>query len=97
MDTLQNIFRVLVPELSQQIPITWKTFPMTQIHYVPLVYMAYLTRKPDTYRTRLLLLPFLVALSIHAGFGYKWMQPSLKKLGWLSSRLNETPFFLSEP
>ncbi|KAF7288550.1 MBOAT-2 domain-containing protein [Mycena chlorophos] len=63
-------FRILVPEPHHRIPITWSTAPQLLVLYVPLVLLAALARRPDTFLIRLLLFPTVFACCLLSGFRY---------------------------
>ncbi|KAG0700014.1 hypothetical protein DFH29DRAFT_854100 [Suillus ampliporus] len=74
---VHDIFRVLVPQPHERIPISsfhvlYLLFPI-----VPLIYMGYLARRPDTFTLRLLLLPLVVAVAIGTYFRFVWAEPHL--------------------
>lgn len=81
---LYIIFRALIPEPASRIHITWKNYPITIAYLVPLTILAYLVRRPNTYALRLSLLPVVVLLAIHGGFGYMWAKPELDSYNWIS-------------
>ncbi|THG92839.1 hypothetical protein EW145_g8567, partial [Phellinidium pouzarii] len=75
-------FRLLVPELENRIPITWTTFPYTIAFIVPLVFMAYLSRRPNTHVIRLLLLPAVLSITLHSCLGYLWTGQGMNVYNW---------------
>ena len=74
--------RWLVPESHNRIPITWRTFPNTLAYFIPLIFMAYLARRPNTHIIRLLLLPTLLTTSLRSCFGYMWTDPKMNVYNW---------------
>ena len=89
--TLQNL-NLLPHNTTQHIPITLFNFPLSQIHYVPLIYMAYLTTRPNTQNLRLLILPILLVLVAYTGICYKWEYPGLDSLNWLFGELHNRSY-----
>ncbi|KAL0961365.1 hypothetical protein HGRIS_006321 [Hohenbuehelia grisea] len=81
-DALPRAFRAIVPRPEDRIPVT----PLTGIHAglasLPLVLLAYLARRPQTYVLRLLVLPIAVLPLIHVSFGNVWTIPSLNVYNW---------------
>ncbi|KAG0700009.1 hypothetical protein DFH29DRAFT_652868 [Suillus ampliporus] len=74
---VHGAFRTLVPQPHERIPIS--SFHILHLIFpiVPLIYMGYLTRRPDTFTLRLLLLPFVVAVAVGTYFRFMWTEPSL--------------------
>ncbi|TFK74847.1 hypothetical protein BDN72DRAFT_636154 [Pluteus cervinus] len=79
---LWRAYRALIPELHHRIPVSWGTAPYQISSYLPLVFMAYLARRPNTYFTRLLLLPLVVLSSLVGAYHYVWVQPTLNVYNW---------------
>ncbi|TDL23297.1 hypothetical protein BD410DRAFT_747373 [Rickenella mellea] len=79
---LHNAFRAVIPEPTKRIPITWRNYPNTLAFLIPLIFMAYLVRRPNTYLIRLFLLPTLIAMTLYACFGYMWTRPSFNVYNW---------------
>ncbi|KAG2066440.1 hypothetical protein BDR04DRAFT_1106624 [Suillus decipiens] len=86
---VHDVFRVLVPEPRERIPITginalYLIFPL-----LPLIYMGYLARRPDTFTLRLLLLPLVVAVAVGTYFRFMWTEPHHNIYNWGQGLLAE--------
>ncbi|KAF7314438.1 MBOAT-2 domain-containing protein [Mycena kentingensis (nom. inval.)] len=75
-------FRVVIPKPQDRVPITLRTTPQLLCLYVPLVFLAYLARRPDTYLIRLLLLPTVVICALMSGFRYTANIAQLNVYDW---------------
>ncbi|KAJ7069773.1 hypothetical protein C8F01DRAFT_1113953 [Mycena amicta] len=75
-------FRVVVPEPHDRVPITWSTLPLILPLYLPIVFLAFLARRPDTYLIRLLLLPTVVVSALISGFRFTANVPQLCVYDW---------------
>ncbi|EPQ54466.1 hypothetical protein GLOTRDRAFT_61585 [Gloeophyllum trabeum ATCC 11539] len=75
-------WRTVVPEPQNRTEVTWQTAPAMLMHFLPLLFQAYLVRRPDTYLIRLLLLPAVLSSLLHVGFGYMWTDPRLNVYNW---------------
>ncbi|KAF5360507.1 hypothetical protein D9756_004889 [Leucocoprinus leucothites] len=78
----QLAFRTLIPPAEERIPITRNNGIIPLLCYVPLVFMAYLARRPDTYLIRLLLLPWTICAVLYAAYHFTWTQPILNVYNW---------------
>ncbi|KAF8967083.1 hypothetical protein BDZ97DRAFT_1728478 [Flammula alnicola] len=75
-------FRTIVPDQQHRIPISWNNGIYPIICYAPFVFLAYLTRRPDTYLIRLLLLPSVITLILVAAYRFTWATPELNVYNW---------------
>ncbi|KDQ62485.1 hypothetical protein JAAARDRAFT_149394 [Jaapia argillacea MUCL 33604] len=75
-------FRTVIPASADRIPVTWQTAPSMILHHLPLVFMAYLVRRPDTYIIRLLLLPTVLSAILRMTFSFHWTDPQLNVYNW---------------
>ncbi|KAF8170929.1 hypothetical protein BJ912DRAFT_1066377 [Pholiota molesta] len=75
-------FRTIVPEAKDRIPLDRSTAIYPILCYAPFVFLAYLTRRPDTYHVRLLLLPSTVTLILVAAYRFTWTTPELNVYNW---------------
>ncbi|KAF5385687.1 hypothetical protein D9757_005537 [Collybiopsis confluens] len=78
----RDYFRLIVPEPQNRVPITPTIFPYTLSYLIPFFFLAYLSRRPDTYLIRLLLLPIVIACALASAFRYCWTIPSLNVYNW---------------
>ncbi|KAH9480642.1 hypothetical protein JR316_0007242 [Psilocybe cubensis] len=75
-------FRTIVPEPQHRIPIKWSTAVYPVLCYAPFVFLAYLTRRPDTYTIRLLMLPSVITSILVAAYRFTWTIPELNVYNW---------------
>lgn len=75
-------FQTIVPEVKDRIPLNRSTAIYPILCYAPFVFLAYLTRRPDTYHIRLLLLPSTVTLILVAAYRFRWTTPELNVYNW---------------
>lgn len=78
----EQFLRLLVPKLDDRVPITPSTFPYTISFLPPVLFMAYLARRPETYLMRLLLLPTVITITLYSCFGYVWTGPGMHVYNW---------------
>ncbi|KAF9565753.1 hypothetical protein CPC08DRAFT_704454 [Agrocybe pediades] len=78
----QQAFRTLVPDQDHRIPIKLDNLILPVLCYAPFIFLAYLTRRPDTYLIRLLLLPSVVSLILTAAYRFTWSIPELNVYNW---------------
>ncbi|KAI0747967.1 hypothetical protein C8Q80DRAFT_1169337 [Daedaleopsis nitida] len=64
-------------------PLTWGNAFLAHTHMILYLHMAYLTRRPNTRRTRLLVLPLVVIITLHCTTHYHLESPRLRCLNWL--------------
>jgi len=76
------IFRTLIPAAEGRIPLTLNNGVIPLLCYLPLVFMAYLARRSDTYLIRLLLLPLTIYAVLYAAYHFMWAQPLLNVYNW---------------
>lgn len=74
--------RFYVPEAERRIPISWNTAIYPIACYAPFIFLAYLTRRRETYLVRLLLLPTVIASILAAAYRYTWTRPELNVYNW---------------
>ncbi|KAF9242514.1 hypothetical protein BU15DRAFT_43748, partial [Melanogaster broomeanus] len=72
-----NVYRTLIPYPEHRIPIQFQHSPQLILPLVPLFYMAYLSRRPDTFVQRLMLLPVVVCLAFGTYFRFTYSEPEL--------------------
>ncbi|THV00860.1 hypothetical protein K435DRAFT_431684 [Dendrothele bispora CBS 962.96] len=75
-------FRLLVPEPKDRIPITPVFALYWPLFHLPFSFLAFLSRRPDTYLIRLLLLPTVLTCSVAVAYRYTWTIPSLNVYNW---------------
>ncbi|KAJ3570098.1 hypothetical protein NP233_g4627 [Leucocoprinus birnbaumii] len=78
----QLAFRTLIPPAEERIPLTMNNGIIPLLCYVPLVFMAYLARRPNTYPIRLLLLPSTICAVLYAAYHFTWTEPILNVYNW---------------
>ncbi|KAF9444336.1 hypothetical protein P691DRAFT_837665 [Macrolepiota fuliginosa MF-IS2] len=78
----QLAFRTLIPPAEERIPLTWGNGIIPVLCYVPLIFMAYLARRPNTYPIRVLLVPSTVSGVIFAAYHFTWIQPIFNVFNW---------------
>lgn len=79
---VHDVFRALVPEPHERIPITGTNTSYLLLPFLPLIYMGYLARRPDTFTLRLLLLPLVVAVAVGTYFRFMWTEPQHNIYNW---------------
>lgn len=81
--TMMDVLDMLkIPRLEDRRPLTWGTAPHALAYMAPLVYMAYLARRPDTYMLRLMTLPVMLFLAVQGPASYMLMEPSHSVYNW---------------
>ncbi|KAF9485778.1 hypothetical protein BDN70DRAFT_870654 [Pholiota conissans] len=75
-------FRTIVPEEKDRIPLTWSNGIYPILCYVPFVFLAYLSRQPDTYIIRVLLLPTTITAILVAAYRFTWTIPEINVYNW---------------
>lgn len=75
-------FRTLIPPAEDRIPLTRNNGVIPLLCYAPLLFLAYLARRPDTYPIRLLLLPSIISGVLVAAYRFTWTQPVLNVYNW---------------
>lgn len=86
---VRDVFRALVPEPHERVPITGINILYLLFPLFPLIYMGYLARRPDTYTLRLLLLPLVVAVAVGIYFRFMWTEPHHNIYNWGQGLLAE--------
>lgn len=97
--TSHDVFRALVPQPHDRIPIFKHHIPYLLFPFVPLIYMGYLGRRPNTFTLRLLLLPLVVTVAVGTYFRFMWTDPRHNVYNWGQGKslvLNITSFVLVE-
>lgn len=79
---VHDVFRALVPEPHERIPITGTNTSYLLLPFLPLIYMGYLARRRDTFTLRLLLLPLVVAVAVGTYFRFMWTEPQHNIYNW---------------
>ncbi|KAG1745973.1 uncharacterized protein EDB91DRAFT_1119897 [Suillus paluster] len=79
---VHDVFRAFVPQPHERIPISNVHILYLLFPFVPLIYMGYLARRPDTFTSRLLLLPLVVAVAVGTYFRFVWTEPRLNIYNW---------------
>lgn len=79
---VHDVFRALVPGPHERIPITGTNTSYLLLPFLPLIYMGYLARRPDTFTLRLLLLPLVVAVAVGTYFRFMWTEPQHNIYNW---------------
>ena len=75
-------FRTIVPTERDRIPINASTGIYPILCYAPFVFLAYLSRRADTYLIRLLLLPSTITAILVASYRFTWAVPELNVYNW---------------
>ncbi|KAG6335566.1 hypothetical protein ID866_3529 [Astraeus odoratus] len=79
---LHDAFRTVIPYPEDSIPFTPYCFLYLVVSTFPLVYMAYLARRPNTYLLRLMLLPATVLVLLGTYYRFKLVSTSGAPLNW---------------
>ncbi|KAG0700008.1 hypothetical protein DFH29DRAFT_1070358 [Suillus ampliporus] len=87
---VHGAFRALVPQPHERIPISSFHILHLLFPFVPLIYMGYLARRPDTFALRLLLLPLVVAVTVGTYFRFVWAEPHLNLYNCVQGLLAQT-------
>ncbi|KAG1872477.1 hypothetical protein DFJ58DRAFT_903875 [Suillus subalutaceus] len=86
---VHDAFRALVPEPHERIPITGINTLYLLFPLLPLIYMGYLARRPDTFTLRLLFLPLVVVVAVGTYFRFMWTEPHHNIYNWAQGVLAE--------
>ncbi|KAL1742264.1 hypothetical protein HDZ31DRAFT_66131 [Schizophyllum fasciatum] len=78
-------YRTLVPEQQDRIPMSPEAAAFALITALPILFMAYLARRPDTYLIRLLLLPLTIMGLVSSAYRYYCVTPILNVYNWAVS------------
>lgn len=79
---LYDVFRTLVPLPQHRTPRAWSNVHWILLPLIPLLFMAYLVRRRDTFVMRLLLLPATIYLLLYSAYGFSWFEPWLEGYNW---------------
>lgn len=79
---MYQAFRTLIPRPQDRTPVTWNALPYAVASCIPFVFMAYLSRRPDTYLIRLLLLPTVITAILGTAYRFVWTVPQLNVYNW---------------
>ncbi|KAJ7644210.1 hypothetical protein FB45DRAFT_291116 [Roridomyces roridus] len=82
-------FRTIIPEPSERIPISLTTTPLLLCSFLPIVFLAFLSRRPSTYNIRILLLPSTLIACLWTGFKFMFTIPELAVYNWGLALLSE--------
>lgn len=77
-----NAYRTIIPDPEHRIPIRLHHVPHLFLPLIPFLLMAYLSRRPDTFYLRLLLLPLVICLTLGTYFGFMYTEPELNIYNW---------------
>ncbi|KIK73940.1 hypothetical protein PAXRUDRAFT_177083 [Paxillus rubicundulus Ve08.2h10] len=77
-----DVYRTLIPYPEHRIPIQYHHVPQLIFPFIPLIYMAYLSRRPDTFFLRLTLLPVVVCAAFGTYFRFVYTEPELSTRNW---------------
>lgn len=91
---LHDVFRVFVPEPHERTPVTGINILYLLFPFLPLIYMGYLARRPDTFTLRLLLLPLVVAVAVGIYFRFMWTEPHHNIYNWGQGKVTALPSYL---
>lgn len=79
---LYEAFRQVIPAREDQIVLTNAEIPQAFAYLIPLLLMAYLSRRSDTHLIRISLLPITVILCLKGTFSYIGDDPEQVPLTW---------------
>lgn len=65
-----DVFRTLIPLPQHRTPRDWSNVHWIFLPLIPLMFMAYLVRRRDTFVMRVLLLPATIYLLLYSAYGY---------------------------
>jgi len=75
ISTAHHAFRSIIPEPHDREVLTWRAFPLPLYAQLGLLFLAYLSRRPNTRFLRMLVLPTVILSAIGFSFGYVWTEP----------------------
>ncbi|KIJ64536.1 hypothetical protein HYDPIDRAFT_132494 [Hydnomerulius pinastri MD-312] len=81
-ESAHNAYRILIPYPDDRIPIQTHHIPNLILPFIPFLYMAYLTRRPDTFTLRLMLLPLVLCLAFGTYFRFMYTKPEDNIYNW---------------
>lgn len=68
-----RLWRLVIPKPADRIPVTLSNSWHILFPLVPIFFMGYLVRRPNTYLLRLALMPFTIWAILRASFAYAWV------------------------
>jgi hypothetical protein len=68
-----RIWRLVIPKPEDRTPVTTHNAFNILFPLIPIFFMGYLVRRPNTYLYRLALMPFTIWTILRASFGYAWV------------------------
>ncbi|KAF8555710.1 hypothetical protein OG21DRAFT_1507333 [Imleria badia] len=77
-----DAYRTIIPCPQDRIPIRPHHVPRLLLPLIPFLAMAYLSRRPDTFYLRLLLLPLVICLIFGTYFRFMYADPELNIYNW---------------
>ena len=77
-----DAYRTIIPYPEHRIPIRLHHVPNLLLPLIPFFSMAYLSRRPDTFYLRLLLLPLVICLTCGTYFRFMYTEPELNIYNW---------------
>ena len=80
--TTHHIFRSIIPEPHNRKTITWRALPLPLYALLGLLFLAYLSRRPNTRFLRMLVLPTVILSALGFSFGYVWTEPIFNVYNW---------------
>ena len=89
-------FRTVVPTEEDRIPLTIQNAIYPVLCYTPFIFLAYLTRRPNTYFIRLLCLPTVIIAILVSAYRFYWVPPELNVRNWGQRKYPETPLLLAK-
>ena len=72
----------MVPDPDDRTPYSWKCAPYFVSTLLAFLFLAYLTRRPDTYLIRLLITPLVIQGIVFCAYNYVWTTPQLNVYNW---------------
>lgn len=90
-----SIWRKIVPEPPDRIPVTIYTIQNVLFPLVPILFMGYLVRRPNTHVYRVALMPFTIWTILRASFGYVWVDEEFSPYNFGQGKLPNTIFILA--
>ena len=80
--TAHYAFRSIIPEPQDREVLTWRAFPLPLYTQLGLLFLAYLSRRPNTRFLRMLVLPTVILSAVGFAFGYAWTGPIFNVYNW---------------
>jgi hypothetical protein len=94
-EKLSSIWRFLIPDPQDRIPVTLYTIHNVLFPLVPLLFMGYLVRRPNTHIYRLALMPFTIWTILRASFGYVWVNEEFSPYNFGQGELEDADFIIT--